>query len=61
MQESLKVKLTEREFNNLYSPLAKDLTAVFNLMEDEINNLVKQGVEEGWTPDELIQKIEKLI
>ena len=61
MQESLKVKLTEREFNNLYSPFAKDLTAVFNLMEDEINNLVKQGVEEGWTPDELIQKIEKLV
>ena len=61
MQESLKVKLTEREFNNLYSPLTKDLTAVFNLMEDEINNLVKQGMKEGWTPEELIQKIEKLI
>lgn len=61
MPESLGLKVTERQFNNLSSNMVKDLTALFNLMEDDINKLIEQSVKEGWTPEQLIQKIEDLI
>ena len=59
--ESVGVKVTEREFSSLSGELVKDLTAMFNVMEDEINKLVQEGMEEGWTPEELITKIENTI
>lgn len=61
MPESIGVKITERQFDGLSSDLKKDLTALFNLMEEDIMSLVKEGVKEGWTPEQLIQKIEELI
>ena len=59
--ESVGVKVTEREFSSLSGELVKDLTAMFNVMEDEINKLVQEGIKEGWTPEELIIKIENTI
>ena len=61
MAVNLNSKISHKEFSELSSPLALDLTAVFNVMKDEIMNLLNIAEKEGWTPEQLIKKVEDMI
>jgi hypothetical protein len=54
-------KLNEVEFNRVAAPLQLDLLALFNVIQEDVNKLIVQSVEEGWLPEELIQKVRELI
>lgn len=59
--EKLNSKITRNEMESMQRDLALDLTALFNIMQDEVNGIVKIAVKEEWTPEQLINKIEGLI
>lgn len=61
MANSVGVKISKNQFDRISGEIKSDLTAVFNVIEDEINELIKETEEEGWTPEEFISKVEKLI
>lgn len=61
MADSVGVKVTEREFNSMSGEIKSDLTALFNIMEDEVIEILNKANEEGWTPDQFINEIENLI
>jgi len=54
-------KISQSEFDDLKSPIANDLIAYFGLLEKDMENLFEKAVEENWTIDELILKIDELI
>lgn len=59
--DSVNVKLTRAEFDDMMMPLAKDMEALFNLMQDEVLELTKQAEKEGWTPEQLIKEVENMV
>jgi hypothetical protein len=54
-------KLTQSEFEEYMMPMALDMQAVFNLIQEDVFKLIDESIKEGWTPDVLIKKIEELI
>lgn len=54
-------KLTEDQFNRVASSFQLDLIALFSILQEDVNRLVAQSIEEGWLPEELLQKIKELI
>lgn len=61
MNISVGVKVTEKEFNTMSSEIKSDLTSLFNIIEDDLNELLVQAEEEGWTPDQFIMEVENLL
>lgn len=61
MADTVGVKTTVKEFDNLAAPFSKDMEALFNIIQDDVDRLVRKGIREGWTPEELIREVEKLI
>lgn len=43
------------------SPFVLDLVALYNTIEESIVKTLNKARKEGWTPDQLIKKIEKEI
>jgi len=54
-------KLTQKQADAMMSPMAIDFVAIYKVMQDEFLEMVEQAGEEGWTVDELIQKLEDRI
>ncbi|MGE5862504.1 MAG: hypothetical protein ACM31H_01920 [Nitrososphaerales archaeon] len=50
-------KLTQEEFSQIVAPLALDLQAYYNIMQEAILKMIDIGIEKGWTPEKLIQEI----
>lgn len=61
MAESLKINVTAKEFQQEASPLALDLIALFNIMQEDIQKTMAVGVKEGKRPEEIIKEIEEKI
>ena len=61
MPDSVGLKQTAREVDSLSRDYAKDLEAVYNMMKEDTLKLTKKAVREGWTPEQLIRKVEELI
>jgi hypothetical protein len=53
--------LSTSEVQALSLPLQNDLTAIFGVIGDEADRLLDKAVAEGWTPDELIDAIVRMI
>jgi hypothetical protein len=53
--------LSTSEVQALSLPLQNDLTAIFGVIGDEADRLLDKAVTEGWTPDELIDAIVRMI
>ena len=54
-------KLTESEISSLMDGFETDLTALFRMMETDIEELFVKGIEEGWTPEKIVHEIDKLL
>lgn len=53
-------KLTEKEFNRLVSSFQLDLIAYYNMMMEDIHEIIKQSAKENWTPEELLSKVDDM-
>lgn len=53
-------KLKQAEVDEIARPMVLDLTAVFSLIEDDVNELIKTAIACDWTEDRLAYEIEKL-
>ena len=53
-------KITQKEFDNISSPMELDLFAMFSHTRDEVIKKVVEAGEKGWTEDRLIKEITKL-
>jgi elongation factor P hydroxylase len=49
---------TISKVDRLKSSFELDLIAFYKVMQDKVMDIFNQGIEEGWTPDEIIAKIE---
>jgi hypothetical protein len=54
-------KVTSEEFDDLSTPMHLDLIAAFNQFQEIVMKKVNEGEKEGWTPEKLINEIEKAI
>lgn len=54
-------RLSSDEIETLKLPLQNDLIAVFGVIGDEADRLLDEAVREGWTPDEYIDAIVRMI
>lgn len=61
MPDSVGLKITQKQSLDLGRDLALDMTALFNLIEDDVNDLLKKAIKEDWTPERLIAEIGDLI
>lgn len=61
MYEPVGLTIKSKEFNEVSSPLVLDLVSLFNLLKDDMMNLIDKAEKENWTPDELITSVEELI
>lgn len=57
MEVQVNDKISDQEFNKLLAPMQLDLIAYYNLLLEKMNKIVRQAAEEGWTEEEMIQKI----
>jgi hypothetical protein len=55
------MKITADKFYALTEDFVLDLIALYALTEEKIHGLIERARKEGWTPDELIRKIEETI
>jgi hypothetical protein len=58
--ENANTKISSKVFEKLSSSFALDLTAVFNLIQEDIFKLLNKANKEAWTPTELLSEIEKI-
>lgn len=61
MADSVGLRITSGQAEDLGRDLSLDLTALFNLMKDDIAELLFKAEEENWTPERLIKEIEELV
>ncbi len=61
MADKLGINTTVKQADTMSRDMEKDLEAVFNVMKDDVLALVQDADKEGWTPDQLIKKVEALI
>jgi len=61
MPDQVGVKITQKQFATLSQDLSLDLTALFNVIQEDVEKLLKQARKEEWTPEQLITQIENLI
>lgn len=50
--------LTIKKVDNLKSSFELDLIAFYNVLQDKVNEMLNKGLEEGWTPDRIIEEID---
>jgi hypothetical protein len=55
------VEISKAERRKLQASFERDLLSLFKQLEEEALRLAAQSVEEGWTPEDLIAKIDDLI
>lgn len=55
------IVIPQQTIEDLTTPMANDLTALFSLVADDAEGLLDRAVDEGWTPDQLIDQLVKLI
>jgi hypothetical protein len=53
-------KFTQAEMDEMQKPMEEDLIYFYELLEMAVEELIKQAVEEGWTPEQLISEVEGL-
>lgn len=53
-------KLSGNEFSKLISEMEQDLIALFKVIEDDVADIVSQGVSEGWTVEQTMREIDNL-
>ena len=61
MPTSIDLSLTQNQFEEMSEELSGDLTAFFNLLQDDILGMLDRSVKENWTPEKLMKEIEDLI
>jgi len=54
-------RLSEKEITDLSRPLVNDLTAYFRLLSDAALDLFDKAVAEGWTPEQTIDELDRMI
>lgn len=54
-------KLPESEISALEKPLVNDLLAFYKLLEESAGRLFDKAASEGWTPEQLIMELDRLI
>lgn len=55
--DNLNLTVKQKQFDELSAPLVLDLVALFNLMREDIEMLVRKAEKEGWSPEKLIKEI----
>jgi hypothetical protein len=55
------LRYSAEQVDDLQSPLELDLIAVFSEMQEEVMRVIDRGVDEGWTPDRIMQEIEEAL
>jgi len=62
MPEEAKLgKITSDDFSKMISPFKLDLIALFKIIEEDVYKVLEKGQREGWTPEDIITEVEKLI
>lgn len=54
-------RLSTAEVQDLTRPLENDLTAFYRLVSDAAESLLDKAVSEGWTPEQLIDELDRMI
>lgn len=54
-------RLSTAEVQYLMRPLENDLTAFYRLVSDAAEDLLDKAVREGWTPEQLIDELDRMI
>lgn len=60
MPETKDGKYTEEEFYDLIDGFAMDFEALFRIYQDEVLAILDKGVKQGWTPEKIVEEIEKI-
>lgn len=53
--------MTHKEVDRLKRPFELDLEAFYAALSDEVTEALEEGIEQGLTPDEIIEKIESMM
>lgn len=53
--------ISDGEVADLQRPLVNDLLAYYRLVEDAADDLLIKAIEEGWTPDQFIDEVSRLV
>lgn len=54
-------RLSTAEVQDLMRPLENDLVAFYRLVSDAAEDLLDKAVREGWTPEQLIDELDRMI
>lgn len=54
-------RFSQNEIDSYCLPLQNDLISIFGILEDAAADLLDQAVKNGWTPDQYIDELNKLI
>jgi hypothetical protein len=54
-------KVSADRFYSLTEDFVLDLIALYALTEEKMLSLIRRAEKEGWTPEELIQEMERAI
>lgn len=60
MPEKIDNRVTQKQADDLAAPMALDLVAVFDIMQNEILQAVRASVKEGWSPEKLLNEIKRI-
>lgn len=61
MITNLSLNINSEEFGEMSAPLAMDMTALFNIIKDDVFSLFDKAEKEGWTTEKLITEVRDLI
>ena len=53
--------LTRKEVDRIKAPLELDLIAFYKIVEDEVFQVLSKGIEDGKTPDQIINDVGELL
>ena len=54
------VRMTADRVDSLKAPIELDLIALFNELQEDVALLLDKALEEGWSPDVFISRVEGL-
>ena len=60
MMEVKSADIPKIEVTAMERPLVNDLVALFTIMADEAEKIIDRAVNEGWTPEQTIDEIDRL-
>ena len=61
MMDNVGIAVKSEQFDDLSKPLSLDLIAVFNLMLEDLHDLLDKAEKENWKPEKIIKEMEDLI